>query len=522
MATIIDALVVTLSFDNSKYVKGSKEAREELKRMKREITDEGRRIADENKRVADSFQNITKSAIGMFSAVVGVNGIRQFVSQTITGLSQIERQAKATGLSVRDLYAFGSVIQANGGDRNAAQGSVASMSSRLYMARTIGQGVDPNMIGAMQMTGINASDNGIDAVRKFAKFAEGKDPRQVAMIGGFLGLDEATVNQAMKGVKAFDEAMAEAKKTAPTEAEAQKAIAAQKEIAKLQQETVKLGRDLAVEILPGLTSFVHGLDDLITRFPDATKALMAMIAVASGVTAAKTAAGIVTGGAGALGGGLAMGGSLAAMADALPPFAFLSALSYSGGLENSDAGRSARAQMIANKLRARNVGEKDIRSILSGMAAENSALDPGAVNPNAAGDGSHASGLLQLTAARQMGYFKATGKHWKDANMDEQIDWMMREFNGSERGAWNAIHNAPNSTEGGAAYIQRYMRPGMSEMADDLKRANMEATTGVGATVNVGDVVIHTQATDAKGMAGAAVPHLTKAFETAMVNGGLR
>lgn len=528
MATIIDALVVTLSLDNSKYVKGSKDAREELKRTKREISEDGRRIADDNKRVAESFQNITKSAVGMFAAVVGANGIRQFVTQTITGLSQIERQAKMTGMNLRDIYAFGSSVQGVGGDRGTAQSTVGNLSSKLYQLRTTGQGVDPSMIGAMQMMGINASDSGLNAIRKFAKYSEGKNPQQAAMMGGYLGLDEGTITLALKGLRAFDMEMASAQKTAPTEAEAQKAIAAQKAISELQIETIKLGRELAVDALPGITAFVHGLDDMITKFPDATKALMALIAglsvgatIKGGLGMLGIRTGAMAAGAGVAGGSIwgAMGGIAAG---ALPFAPAAAALAYSGGLANSDAGRSGRAAMIRSWLKAHNYSDKDISAIMAGMAAENGSLDPSATNPIPAGDGSHAHGLFQLTAGRQAAYAAATGKDYMTSTMGEQLAWMSQEFGGSEKSAWNAIHNAPTSAEGASAYIKKYMRPGRSEVAADMMRANMELTSGVGATVNVGDVVIHTQATDAKGMAAAAIPHLTTAFETAMTNGGLR
>ena len=237
MATIIDALIVTLQLDpKGDYAKGQKRVREGQRELKNDVEKSGRDITDANKKVADSFTGVKREAVSLFATIVGANGIKDYIAQTVTQFSNLDRAAKAAGLSVKDFAAFGQVIARNGGNAQTAQAGISSLAAQLYQWKTLGI-ASQQLIGASQLIGFGTNDNALQVFEKFSKWAQGRNPQQVQQFGSMLGLDEASINEAMKGVKTYREELAKAKESAPSDKDA-------KAVKDLQAAWVGLGNDV--------------------------------------------------------------------------------------------------------------------------------------------------------------------------------------------------------------------------------------------------------------------------------------
>ncbi|RQZ76075.1 hypothetical protein DF052_02660 [Burkholderia glumae] len=96
MATIVDALVVTLGLDAAAFKRGKAEASQATKKLTAEELAAAKQIEERNKRAADSFRAFRTellAIVGLFAAGIG---IKEFAEQTIKG-------AIATGQLARDL-----------------------------------------------------------------------------------------------------------------------------------------------------------------------------------------------------------------------------------------------------------------------------------------------------------------------------------------------------------------------------------------------------------------------------------
>jgi len=70
--------------------------------------------------------------------------------------------------------------------------------------------------------------------------------------------------------------------------------------------------------------------------------------------------------------------------------------------------------------------------------------------------GTRGKGIYQLTGARRDAF---EARYGNDYSIDNQLDFMMDELNGSERGARDAIWGAGSAGEAGAAIVSRFLRP---------------------------------------------------------------
>ncbi|MEE2977538.1 MAG: glucosaminidase domain-containing protein [Pseudomonadota bacterium] len=99
MATIVDALIVTLGLDSAAFKRGKSEASQATKKLTAEETRAAKEIEERNKRAADSFKRVRSEVLALvaiFTAGLGIKGLADFAGDTI-------KSAIATGQLAREL-----------------------------------------------------------------------------------------------------------------------------------------------------------------------------------------------------------------------------------------------------------------------------------------------------------------------------------------------------------------------------------------------------------------------------------
>lgn len=124
MATVIDALVVTLGLDPSKYKAGSAEAQKSLKVTRDEAALTARSMSAEGERAAQFFVKIRNEALGVLAIFTAGVGIKDFVSNVVGGAAALGRLSSDLGVSTRDLSAWQRAAEMAGG---SAEGIVAQL-----------------------------------------------------------------------------------------------------------------------------------------------------------------------------------------------------------------------------------------------------------------------------------------------------------------------------------------------------------------------------------------------------------
>jgi len=163
-------------------------------------------------------------------------------------------------------------------------------------------------------------------------------------------------------------------------------------------------------------------------------------------------------------------------------------------------------------------------------------------NHQAVGDGGKAFGVAQWHPDRQSDFKKVFGKDIRQSTLDEQLQFVQYELTiGKEKAAGDRLKQAYNAFDAGAVISEYYERPadrqgesvkrgsfadslmdgipGASQTSSDAIRSQSTTST-VNVENNIGEINIHTEATDAEGIAkdiGGAMDFL----KTSQANRGL-
>lgn len=187
---------------------------------------------------------------------------------------------------------------------------------------------------------------------------------------------------------------------------------------------------------------------------------------------------------------------------------------------------SDRQKYLAGRLRGAGYSDAQVAGIIGSLMQE-SGLDPSAVNKT-----SGATGIAQWLGPRAKAFQKQFGHSLKESTFGEQTDFMLQELQTTEKEADRRIRLAKTAAQAAEIHAREFERPGAAEaniarrqgfansVYASLGQANAAAIASlpVGASVaappiastsnnsssevNInGPINIHTQATDAQGIA---------------------
>ncbi|MHB8283475.1 MAG: phage tail tip lysozyme [Caulobacteraceae bacterium] len=299
MATVIDALVVTLGLDPAAFTRGRKQASaeqdqlsrdvrrteteiveikrrstsataaEDAKRIKilkerqsaqkRQMQDNAKEAKDEEnyrKKQADGLDKVRGAAIGLIAVFTAGAGIKDFVSSLINGDAATGRLAVNLGLATAQLATYQNLAKQSGGTDADANGSLQSLTTA---AQNIQHGVLPGNIGFLQSMGLSLTDlqNIPQALQKIHDRMQTMTSAQQQYMGAGLGFSQSFTNAIAD--PNYQSNLADASKSVPTDADAARAEAAQKAIVQLTAASRQLGREIFADAAPALTKLAYGL-----------------------------------------------------------------------------------------------------------------------------------------------------------------------------------------------------------------------------------------------------------------------
>lgn len=121
MATVIDALTVTLGLDAAGFKKGQQETREALKATEGAATRTAKTMQAEGGRAAEFFTAAKVEALAFLGVLTGGAGLIAGFKDTAAGLNAINRAALASGESTQFIQAFSAAIGRTGGNIETAK-----------------------------------------------------------------------------------------------------------------------------------------------------------------------------------------------------------------------------------------------------------------------------------------------------------------------------------------------------------------------------------------------------------------
>jgi hypothetical protein len=263
MATVIDALLVTLGLDASGIQKGQRDATEALGKTQEAARKAALEMETRGKQAALFYKNIRNEALGLFAAITGGKALTEFYGEVTNTDAATGRLARNIGMSVENFTAWQNAARNMGGSAEATGGSLQNLVQQFQMLALTGQSAVVPYFRALGVTIADATgkmrpmnDVLFDLADRFSHM----NPTTAVTIGKAIGLDEGTINLLIRGRQAVQSMLAEQEKLG--HANAEDAAAAQERQTALRQMTQAsedLGRKLLTEATPAILSLLEAL-----------------------------------------------------------------------------------------------------------------------------------------------------------------------------------------------------------------------------------------------------------------------
>lgn len=501
---------------------------------------------------AEFFSKVENKAQGLLGAMVGAGGLVAYVASATTGMAALGRSAVNLGLSVEGADAIGKVIEVIGGNADAARGSVQSLYNRIADAKVYGDAALMGTLGAIHAD--MYKDNQEEILLKFAaaRNAPGMTDERFGVIGRQLGYSPEMIAEGRKGRANMEKDLADAHKRGLVDKEmADRSQALYGAFTKASQAAEHLAAVMIGPLQTALTVVLNAMTGFMQEHPTISSGIevgtgLSLIAgigwfkkwlfgratgaVAGAATGGEVAAGAAseaTAGAATAAGG----GWLAGLGALLAP---LAALGFVGAAGGQDAAFSE--QKNQEYLRSRGLGgsaprvdasaPRGIRNNNPGnlnyAGQEGATLEPGA-GGRFARFNTMAEGVTAL--GRQLRLYASRG--------NDTIEGIINKYapGSDHNNVAKYIATMVASTGFGARQHLNFNDPatvaamerGVITMENGRRYAGLVGGEGSRTqTVMVnGPVVIHTQATDAKGIATAFRGEMSGRRFAAQANVGL-
>ena len=574
MATVIDALIVSLKLDSSGFDAGQKKMVTDLRGAEAQAKRSAMAIDGYGTQASQFFSKMRNQALALFAVFTAGRGMRDFVTGTVTMASSTLRMAQVLGMSTQQLTAWqGAVQQAVGG---TAEGATTSMQNLTRSFQQMSLTGTSSAIPYFRALGVNVEDARrrmrpmTDVLMDVSRSMQGMDPARAMMMGQGLGLDPGMINLLRLGPTAVRSALAQQNQQGVVTGEqSRKLDQLRQAFVGIEKVSETLGRVLLTDLAPGLTAVLNAISQWAAKNPGTATTLGIGGAATGGILGAlglRSAWAWLFGGgrgaAAAAGGAPAVAGETAAaaggggwlgMLGAAFPWAAGAAMALwptpaygetsqfhaqqqealkrfrvkpggSAGPIALPAPGSAQAgvmERVRADLKAKGYTDPQIAGVLSNIAAESG------FNPAASGDNGTSYGLFQFHAARLAALRMRYGAN---PTVDQQVAFAANELRTSEWQAGLDLH-AARSPEAAAAAFTGFERP--ADPGASIRRANAAhlfvspgaglagARGGAGTQVTIGNVTVNTQATDARGIARDIGTELRRVTVVPQAAGGL-
>lgn len=277
MATTIDELIVKLGWDPTEFNAGQRQSLDDFKKTQEAAKKTASQMESDGKQAARFYTNIKNEALSAIAVLIGAKDVGAFVKSTVTDLSAVGRIATVMGQATPDVIAVGNAVERIGGNAKEAQQTMLGLSQALERYSRFGEGSLEFKRG-LGMVGAGPGDTPLQVLQKFAAWSQGKKPQDVELIGQQIGLNQDLINLSLQGRKGFDASIAQSYKNGiPTDADVKKVQALQQAFGNLAQSLKFAGTELVVDVADPLTHLLDLVSGIIHDFPEATKAVVALV-----------------------------------------------------------------------------------------------------------------------------------------------------------------------------------------------------------------------------------------------------
>lgn len=532
MATIVDALVVTLGLDTSAFKRGKAEAGKATKTLTAEERAAAKDIEAANKRAAESFKSVKREVLALVAIFTAGMGIKNFTESTINSAASLGFMAKNLQMSTQGLSAWQRAAERAGGSAEGITKALQDSQAASAKAK-LGQ-FDDSMIAFLRWGGkVDELRDGNTYLLARSRIIAGMfkvDPARAQLVAKQMGIGEGEFNLLKQGPQAvLSLVAAQEKNSAVTEKQAEQALRLKNEWLDFTDRLKYVGTTILLELMPvfekwmeklqaladwvadhkgDIVKWIDGAVDAVQRFIQwADKAAESvggwknvLIALAA-LKVLSMASGLLSLAGALLQVGTALGGVSTAGALALPVLARLLAIPalalHSESLNAGEAdylkdhqaqpGQQWTGDTAGDARRAANDPSGSLatrQSYLLGRLRQAGYTDAqasgiigsllqenGKLDPTVVNASGHA-GIAQWGGYRSKQFAEMFGHAVEKGTFAEQIDFMLWELSHTEQNSDRVIRMAKTPQQAAQAHAREYERPGAAEANIAKRQAN--------------------------------------------------
>ena len=266
MATIIDAFLIELGLDASKFQKGQAAAVEQFDKTKKETTRAAREIEQQFNSVNELIEGLHRSLLALFAVFTGGRTLKALIGDLSDTGAATGRLAGNIGMSTKELDTFGRAVERMGGSAGGAQSSFQKFADAYALFKSRGTPtIEPWISGQLSAYGgididvtrsmADQLDNIADDLERISKIDPAKAQFLARQIFGNAGM----ANLALQGSRKMREALAEASAGALTPAQTEVMKKLQDAVNTLKQAFESIGNAIVEAIGPKTTELFKSL-----------------------------------------------------------------------------------------------------------------------------------------------------------------------------------------------------------------------------------------------------------------------
>lgn len=197
--TVIDALVVTLGLDDTKFKKGQKDSNEALIKFRKQGEDTHKKMTDQTKSLVDGYKKIRNELVAITAIFLSANGLKNWVSNTVHGEAALGRLAKNLNMSGRALDAWGAVAESVGGKADDVRKSLSVLTDE---SQNVTLGRQTELTQWLAGLGVNILDasgkakKGVDLYKEVLNQMHGLSSEKQVIAAGLLGFGQTDIELA--------------------------------------------------------------------------------------------------------------------------------------------------------------------------------------------------------------------------------------------------------------------------------------------------------------------------------------
>lgn len=135
MSEVIDELVVTIGLDPSKFIAGQKQSADSMKKTQEELTKRAKLMEESGKGVSNTLISIRNEFLALGAAIVGSQGVRQFVEQMSRANTELSNFSATLNTSPQYVWGLNAAIQELGGSADDGANLLGALNKQIKDAQ---------------------------------------------------------------------------------------------------------------------------------------------------------------------------------------------------------------------------------------------------------------------------------------------------------------------------------------------------------------------------------------------------